>query len=389
LTYVFGTRFYREDSFHTNSEPVLTICRDRLLSGRGHIMGKVALTGWSLIPVLIVVSVVQAFVPSTALTLMSLVLDVVCIACLCLAHRDNSWLGKPDAVTRGLDVVPVLLVGNTVFNVLYNTMSNVFYSQACQSDLRLGSGKDAFKLSGAFFNLADSAAIIVFTPLIDRLLIPGAERLLGRAVNFNLKVYAGIAVAIGSQLVAALLEYARRSAEVLPIGSECAPLLPDGEHVRMSGLSAFWMFLPYAMIGIGEVLVNPVLQHVAYKGADPSMKSMVQAFNLFAMGGMPNAISAAMTQATAPLTPNDLNDGDLPAVYFINAAFGLLGCAAYFLVSSAGGAEAGGSKAGKAEQAVSNLELADDCPPLAAAQEEARERWLPDGAGPEAAAAAL
>ena len=60
---------------------------------------------------------------------------------------------------------------------------------------------------------------------------------MGRAVNFNLKVYAGIAVAIGSQFVAALLEYARRSAEVLPIGSECAPLLPDGEHVRMSALS--------------------------------------------------------------------------------------------------------------------------------------------------------
>ena len=125
LVYVFGTRFYREDSFHTNSEPVLTICRDRLLSGRGHIMGKVALTGWSLIPVLIVVSVVQAFVPSTALTLTSLVLDVVCIACLCLAHRDNSWLGKPDAVTRGLDVVPALLVGNTAFNVLYLVQHHV------------------------------------------------------------------------------------------------------------------------------------------------------------------------------------------------------------------------------------------------------------------------
>ena len=181
LIYVFGTRFYREDSFHTYSEPLLTICRDRLLSGRSHTMWKVDLTGWSLIPVLIAISIVQALVPSFALTLASLVLDVVCIACLCLAHRDNSWLGKPDAVTRGLDVVPALLVGNTAFNVLYNTMSNVFYSQACQSDLRLGSGKDAFKLSGAFFNLADSAAIIVFTPLIDRLLIPGAERLLGRS----------------------------------------------------------------------------------------------------------------------------------------------------------------------------------------------------------------
>ena len=61
----------------------------------------------------------------------------------------------------------------------------------------------------------------------------------------------GIGVAVASQIVAAGLEYARRNAEVLPIPSNCAPLAPDGEHVRMSAMSAFWMVLPYAMIGIG------------------------------------------------------------------------------------------------------------------------------------------
>jgi len=333
LIYILGTRFYREDSFRTNSESVLRLCVDRLLSGRGHILGKVALMGWGLLPVLIVVSITQAFIPSFALTQASLVLDIICIACLCVAHRDNSWLGTADAVTRGLDVVPVLLIGNLVFNVLYNTMASVFYSQACQMDTRLGSGEHAFKLSGAFFNLADAVAIIVFTPVIERLLIPTAERLLKRPVSFNMKVYVGVAFAMGSQLVAALLEYARRSAAVLPVGSECAPLI-NGEHVRMSGISAFWMSIPYAMIGIGEVLVNPVLQHVAYEGADPSMRSLVQAFNLFAMGGMPNAVSAAMSQATASFVPNDLNDGNLPAVYFINVAFGILGCGVYYLVSA-------------------------------------------------------
>merc|ERR1712129_347621 len=98
-----------------------------------------------------------------------------------------------------------------------------------------------------------------------------------------------------------------------------------------------------------------VLQHVAYEGADSSMRSLVQAFNLFAMGGMPNAISAAMSQATASLVPNDLNEGNLPAVYFINVAFGFLGCGAYYLVSSA---VPGGEK-------NSNTELADCAKPVA------------------------
>ena len=65
----------------------------------------------------------------------------------------------------------------------------------------------------------------------------------------------GISVAIASQLVAAGLEYSRRTAEVLPIPSNCAPLGPDG-HVRMSAMSAFFMVLPYALVGIGGVYQN-------------------------------------------------------------------------------------------------------------------------------------
>merc|ERR1712217_739624 len=137
-----------------------------------------------------------------------------------------------------------------------------------------------------------------------------------------MKVYMGIAVAIGAQLVAALIEHLRKNAEVLDVPSKCAPLGADGKHVSMSSMSVFWMAIPYAMIGIGEVLVNPVLQHCAYNGAPDSMRSMLQAFNLFAMGGMPNAISAGLSMATKKFTPNNLNNGDLVNVYYINAALG-------------------------------------------------------------------
>merc|ERR1712187_326701 len=266
------------------------------------------------------------------MTVASLVLDIICMACLCWAHRDNAWLGADD-VTRCLDCVPVLLIGNVVFNVLYNTMSSVFQAEACQMDVRLGSGPHATQLTGAFLNLADSVAIIIFTPVIDRLFVPGVERMLQQKVSLNMKIYVGIAAAIGSQLVAALLEYLRKDAEVFDIPSRCAPLDADGEHVRMSSISVFWMAIPYALIGIGEVLVNPVLQHYAYVGAPESMRSMLQAFNLFAMGGMPNAISAGLSMATKKFTPNNLNNGDLVNVYYINAALGIMGCAFFYWAS--------------------------------------------------------
>ena len=43
--------------------------------------------------------------------------------------------------------------------------------------------------------------------------------------------------------------------------------------------------------------------------------------------------SAALTQATKSWTPNNLNNGNLPMVYFVNAAFCLAGCAVYVFVT--------------------------------------------------------
>ncbi|CAE8708888.1 unnamed protein product [Polarella glacialis] len=212
-------------------------------------------------------------------------------------------------------------------------MASVFYSQACQMDTRIGPGSSAAQLNGAFFNLADSLAIILFTPVIAQIVIPCSERCLGRKVSLNMKIYAGILVAVAAQLLAAGMEYFRLRSPVLDIQSKCAPLMASGGHVHMSELSAWWMVIPYAMVGIGEILVNPSLQHFAYDGAHPSMRSLIQAFCLFAMGGMPNALSSAMSMATAEWTPNDLNQGNLPLVYMINALIGLVGCLVFRWVS--------------------------------------------------------
>merc|ERR1712050_230149 len=102
-------------------------------------------------------------------------------------------------------------------------------------------------------------------------------------------------------------------------------LLQDGTHARMSDMSVWWMAIPYAMIGIGEILVNTVLQHTAYEGAPESMRSFLQACNLFAMGGMPNAISAGISLATKRFTPDNLNDGSLWVAYAINCAICAVG----------------------------------------------------------------
>ena len=53
------------------------------------------------------------------------------------------------------------------------------------------------------------------------------------------------------------------------------------------------------------------------------------------MGGMANAVSFGLSLITQQYTLNNLNDGNLPMVYYINAIFAVLGCGLYYWVSKA------------------------------------------------------
>ncbi|EOD29744.1 hypothetical protein EMIHUDRAFT_253861, partial [Emiliania huxleyi CCMP1516] len=197
-----GTPIYRKESFECASRPVLGPFFSRILEGRGTAKGKISLLGWVLLPTIIVLSILQVFVPWPFLTTLSLAADLLCIGCLCVAHRDNSWLGKPDAVTRCLDIVPVVVVGNVTFDTLYNTMFSYFYEQGCQMDTRVGS--DGMQLNAAFFNLGSSIAVVFLTPVIEKAM---------RSTSGTFKVMCGIFMGAASQLVAAVIEYHRRQAE--------------------------------------------------------------------------------------------------------------------------------------------------------------------------------
>ena len=153
--------------------------------------------------------------------------------------------------------IPMIVVVNLSFNLCYNSMNNAFPSQACQMDLRLGSGQ----LNGAFFNIADAFAILVFTPLFESCLRPLIERCKGSEVRMGQKIIAGLIIASVSNISAAILEYKRKEAPFLcgDVGfSQCAPgYTEDGlQGTRMRDISAFWIFLPFTLVGISEVSIG-------------------------------------------------------------------------------------------------------------------------------------
>ena len=336
LLFLAGKCSYRKADGKADIEepPVIPLFIQTLREGSSSVYGTMAIFGWAMIPIFIVISIVNAFVESSILKMVAVATAIACIGSLVMAHLNNSaWLPDSD-VRKCLNCVPLLLVGNLFFGILQSTISSVFQSQACQMDTRQNRADfsyEGFQYSGDFFRLANPVTIVIGTPLLDRVLYPAVKKMTGREVGIGFKVIMGFSFAIGAQLVAAGIEFARTASPVLPVESHCAPMV-DGAHVQMSDLNSFYMVAPYAMVGLGEIMVNPVLQHLAYEGAPASMKSLLQAFNLFAMGALPNGVASVISQALKSQVPNDLNEGNLPLVYFINSGIGLVGIVAFFTV---------------------------------------------------------
>eukprot|EP00746_Dinoflagellata_sp_MGD_P142140 gnl/MRDRNA2_/MRDRNA2_75128_c0_seq2.p1 gnl/MRDRNA2_/MRDRNA2_75128_c0~~gnl/MRDRNA2_/MRDRNA2_75128_c0_seq2.p1 ORF type:complete len:274 (-),score=16.74 gnl/MRDRNA2_/MRDRNA2_75128_c0_seq2:32-793(-) len=200
-------------------------------------------------------------------------------------------------------------------------MFGPFYAQACQMDLRVskwfGSGYSSQQFNGAFFNCGDSIAICCAAPFFDRCLFPMLARLQGSdsVVPIKPRVCCGLLCAFIAVVVAACLEVWRRSAPGTGEDSKCAP-----PKIQMSSVPAIWMFLPYALFGIGEVLINPVLYNAAYIRVPPEMRTLAQGFNLAASGALSTAIASAISSiAGQAWQPDDLNKGHLEYIYVIVA----------------------------------------------------------------------
>ena len=227
----------------------------------------------------------------------------------------------------------MIVVVNLCFSLCYNSMNNAFPSQACQMDVRMGSAQ----LNGAFYNISDALAIVIFTPIFESCLFPLIGRLKGSPVRLGQKIVAGLVIAAMSNLSASFLEYQRRSAPFLCDAgfSLCAPhYTEDGlRGTRMKDISAFSIFLPFILVGISEILVNPCMYCFCYESAPPQVRSLLQAFNLFFSGSVSNAFTAVVSKL---LYPNDLDVGRLELYYFANASAALAGILLYFAITRCG-----------------------------------------------------
>mmetsp|Transcript_11305 Transcript_11305/g.32650 ORF Transcript_11305/g.32650 Transcript_11305/m.32650 type:complete len:652 (-) Transcript_11305:99-2054(-) len=268
----------------------------------------------------------------TALSEVALILGCVSCICLVVAHSNNDWIQplrrqmaefSTEDVRQGFAAVPLIIVVNLSYSMAYNAMNNAMPSQACQMNTMFGGAQ----LNGAFFNLADAIAIVLLTPLFENVAFPLIEHVKGSPVRLGQKICTGLLIAAGANAVAAWMEVRRRASPLMcwEAVSECAP---NGIHMR--DMSAFWMFVPFGLIGASEILVNPCIYYYAYTAAPPKVRSLVQAFNLFFQGSVSNAFTSAVMSSAFP---DDLDTGSLVTYYEINVVCALAGIFFYFCLT--------------------------------------------------------
>merc|ERR1719188_2611340 len=117
-------------------------------------------------------------------------------------QRSQRVHSQPKRFERVLRLCALLIVVNLAFSIAYNAMNNAFPSQACQMNTMIGGSQ----LSGAFFNLADALAIILFTPLFESVCYPLVGKCKGSHVRLGQKLVTGLLVAALANLIAAWME---------------------------------------------------------------------------------------------------------------------------------------------------------------------------------------
>lgn len=168
-------------------------------------------------------------------------------------------------------------------------------------------------------NNLNPLALIIFIPIMDRLIYPGLRRM---GFNFTplKRITAGFFVAGCSMIAAAVTQY--YIYKMGPCGNQANYCLEvKGKH---TDISVWVQALIYVLGGISEIFASITSLEYAFTKAPRNMRSLVQAVALFT-----NAISSAIGQALVGLAADPL----LVWNYGVVAILAFVGCIGFWLTN--------------------------------------------------------
>ncbi|GAB7326886.1 hypothetical protein MBLNU13_g10807t1 [Cladosporium sp. NU13] len=191
-----------------------------------------------------------------------------------------------DELQRALKACKVFIF-YPIFWVCYGQFSSNFVSQAGQMK--------GYGMPNDFMQNFDPISILVFTPLLDRVLYPILRR---RGIELRpiMRITIGFSFAAICMAYAAIVQHLVYSAGpcydapgACPAGMDGETKLPNNVHIAVQTPA-------YVFIGLSEIFISVTGLEYAYTKAPPSMKSFVQSIYLFT-----NALGSALNEALIPV----------------------------------------------------------------------------------------
>ena len=206
-------------------------------------------------------------------------------------------------------LLPVFMT--TIFYwTIYTQMQTFFVVQGSLLDRKMGSG--TFEIPAASLSVIDTAAIVGFIPVYDRLLNPLLRRL-GRPLTTLKRIGYGLVICSWSMIAAAAVERKRLHA------------VHNGEPPP----SIWWQIPQYMLVGTSEVFSSVGTMEFFYDNAPATMKSSASALQLLSVciGSYLSSVLVVVMQWLSTLgggqgfLPPDLDQGRLDLFFMFLAIF--------------------------------------------------------------------
>uniref|UniRef100_A0ACD5U2C8 Uncharacterized protein n=1 Tax=Avena sativa TaxID=4498 RepID=A0ACD5U2C8_AVESA len=245
--------------------------------------------------------------------------------------RENAMLSEE---VRGLARLFPIWATCLLYGVVFAQPPTLFTKQAATLDRRVGSS--SFQVPPAALQCFLGVSVIICIVLYDRVLVPVARRITGVVTGITMlqRIGMGMALALASLVVAALVEMRRLSA------ARDAGVVDQPDAVVP--MSLWWIVPQYVLLGAADVFAMVGMQEFFYDQMPGELKSLGLALYLSVLG-VGSFISSFLISVIDGLTRRDggtswfadnLNRGHLDYFYLLLAALTLLELLAYLYFSA-------------------------------------------------------
>jgi len=239
------------------------------------------------------------------------------------------------------------------FWAIYNQQYTSYVSLACQMNNDIG----GTFIAPAGLSAYNACWILCFVPILEYGIAPALKKWKGGkfALTPLRRIGMGLFAAAGSVTIACVLEYIRRSSDILmttctdelinkghcstlgastPVLSSCYSYTgPEAsEPVPKHDINIYWLVFAEAMLGTSEVLVCITYWDFFYSQVPANIRSVCQAAN-FLTQSLGTLVGAVINSVCKVWLPNNLDHGNQEYMYFINIAFMLLTAVTFIIVS--------------------------------------------------------